>query len=160
MIHLFSLPLRRRQRKMLMPFGQGPIDLNNLREALGLSLFFSPCPVECGAYSSNTVCFSTSVCRARSAFFTKLRRSSLSSSSGNAGLPKGWGIATAGTMRLAPTVKEMGTIEATCTTGNPTRSISFANVAPQRVSVPQVEVRITPSTSAAFNFSAITLPNL
>jgi hypothetical protein len=42
MIHLFSLPLRRRQRKMVMPFGQGLIDSNNLREALGLSLF---CPL-------------------------------------------------------------------------------------------------------------------
>ncbi len=46
MIHLFSLPLRRRQRKMLMPFppackpagleaGQGLIDSNNLGEAGG-----------------------------------------------------------------------------------------------------------------------------
>jgi hypothetical protein len=42
MIHLFSLPLRRRQRKMLMPSGQGLISSDNLREALGLSLF---CPL-------------------------------------------------------------------------------------------------------------------
>jgi hypothetical protein len=42
MIHLFSLPLRRRQRKMLMPSGQGLITSKNLREALGLSLF---CPL-------------------------------------------------------------------------------------------------------------------
>ena len=42
MIHLFSLPLRRRQRKIVMPFGQGLISTNNLREALGLSLF---CPL-------------------------------------------------------------------------------------------------------------------
>jgi len=42
MIHLFSLPLRRRQRKMLMPFGQGLISSNNLREASGLFLF---CPL-------------------------------------------------------------------------------------------------------------------
>jgi hypothetical protein len=41
-IHLFSLPLRRQQRKMLMPFGQGLISSYNLREALGLSLF---CPL-------------------------------------------------------------------------------------------------------------------
>jgi len=39
MIDLFSLPLRRRQRKMVMPFGQAVIDLNNSRKALGLSLF-------------------------------------------------------------------------------------------------------------------------
>jgi hypothetical protein len=42
MIHLFSLPLRRRQRKIVMPFGKGLISTNNLREALGLSLF---CPL-------------------------------------------------------------------------------------------------------------------
>jgi len=42
MIHLFSLPLRRRQRKIVMPFGQGLITSKNLREALGLSLF---CPL-------------------------------------------------------------------------------------------------------------------
>ena len=35
-----------------MPLGQGLISSNNLREALGLSLFCPPCPVECGAYSS------------------------------------------------------------------------------------------------------------
>ncbi|MBT9160065.1 MAG: hypothetical protein DDT26_01338 [Dehalococcoidia bacterium] len=111
-------------------------------------------------HSSNTVCFSTFDCSARRAFFTRLRRSCLSSSLGNAGFPNGCGIATAGTMRLAPTVREMGTIAATCTTGNPTRSISFTSVAPQRVSVPQVEVRITPSTPADFSSSAIALPNL
>jgi len=52
MIHLFSLPLRRRQRKIIMPFGQSLISSKNLREALDLSLFCPPCPVECGAYSS------------------------------------------------------------------------------------------------------------
>jgi hypothetical protein len=50
----------------------------------------------------------------------------------------------AGTIRLAPTVIEMGTIDATWTTGIPMRSISLASVAPQRVSVPQVDVRMTP----------------
>jgi hypothetical protein len=42
MIHLFSLPLRRRQRKMLMPFGQDLTYTKSIREALGLSLF---CPL-------------------------------------------------------------------------------------------------------------------
>jgi len=42
MTHLFSLPLRRRQRKIIMPFGQGLISSDNLREALDLSLF---CPL-------------------------------------------------------------------------------------------------------------------
>ena len=61
MIHLFSLPLTpqdrlrylrdggRRQRKMLMPSGQGLITSKNLREALGLSLFCPPPP--CGMRS-------------------------------------------------------------------------------------------------------------
>lgn len=111
-------------------------------------------------HSSNTVCSSTFDCRAPSAFLTRLRRSRLSSSLGNAGFPNGCGIATAGTIRLAPTVREMGTIEARCATGNPARSISLTSVAPQRVSVPQVEVRITPSTPADFNSAAIAFPNL
>jgi hypothetical protein len=42
MIHLFSLPLRRRQRKTVVPFGQSLISPGSLREALGLSLF---CPL-------------------------------------------------------------------------------------------------------------------
>jgi hypothetical protein len=40
MTNLFSLPLRRRQRKIIMPFGQGLISSDNLREALDLSLFW------------------------------------------------------------------------------------------------------------------------
>jgi len=42
MIHLFSLPLRGRQRKMFMPFGQGLTNVKNSRVALDLSLF---CPL-------------------------------------------------------------------------------------------------------------------
>jgi len=53
MIYLFSLPLRRRQRKTVMPFppawkpsgleaGQGLVSSGSLREALDLSLF---CPL-------------------------------------------------------------------------------------------------------------------
>jgi hypothetical protein len=52
MIDLFSLPLRRRQRKMLMPFGQYLLAIESLREACGLSLFCPPCPVECEANST------------------------------------------------------------------------------------------------------------
>lgn len=48
-----------------------------------------------------------------------------------------------GKMRLAPTVMEMGTIEQQWMTGIPARSISLAIVAPQRVQVPQVEVKMT-----------------
>ncbi len=85
------------------------------------------------------------------AFSTMPRRKATSASFGKLGLPKGWGMATAGTIRLAPTVKEMGVTVQMCTTGNPARSISFTIVAPQRVQVPQVEVKITPFTPAAFN---------
>ena len=56
---------------------------------------------------------------------------------------RGWGIAMVGTIRLAPTVMEIGVTVHICTTGIPARSISFTIVAPQRVQVPQVLVMIT-----------------
>ena len=49
----------------------------------------------------------------------------------------------AGTIRFAPMVREMGTTVQMWTTGIPARSISFTIVAPQRVQVPHVEVRMT-----------------
>ncbi len=53
-------------------------------------------------------------------------------------------MATVGMMRLAPTEREMGTMVAMCTTGtSAVFSMALASVAPQRVQVPQVEVRIT-----------------
>ena len=58
-------------------------------------------------------------------------------------------MATVGTIRLAPTVNEMGTTVHMCTTGIPARAISLTIVAPQRVQVPQVEVRITAVTPSA-----------
>ena len=67
-------------------------------------------------------------------------------------------IPAAGTMRLAPTMTATGVIVETCTVGNPARSSSFAIAAPQRVLVPQVEVRMTASTPAARSFSAISRP--
>ena len=94
-------------------------------------------------YLSNTVCPSTSVSRALRAFTTRRFLSAFSSSAGSSGLPKGWGMATVGTILLAPTVNEIGTIVQQWATGIPTLSISFTIVAPQRVQVPQVDVRIT-----------------
>ena len=47
-----------------------------------------------------------------------------------------------GTIRLAPTVLEIGTIEQMWAVGIPARSSSFTSVAPQRVQVPHVEVRM------------------
>ena len=57
----------------------------------------------------------------------------------------------AGTILFAPTVNDIGTTVQIWTTGIPALSISFTIVAPQRVQVPQVEVRITASTPSAFN---------
>ena len=68
-------------------------------------------------------------------------------------------MATAGTMRFAPTVCEIGTIVQICTTGIPNASIALTIVAPQRVQVPQVEVRITASTPSAFNFCEYSAAN-
>ena len=51
-----------------------------------------------------------------------------------------------GTIRFAPTVREIGVTVHMCTTGKPALSISFTIVAPQRVQVPQVEVSITAET--------------
>lgn len=73
-----------------------------------------------------------------------------SSSGRSSGLPSGCGMDTVGTMRLAPMLNEMGTMVHICTTGtSAVSSMLLASVAPQRVHVPQVEVRITPSTCAA-----------
>jgi hypothetical protein len=64
----------------------------------------------------------------------------------------------AGTTRFAPTITATGVIVETCTVGNPAFSSSLAIAAPQRVLVPQVEVRMTASTRAARSFSAISRP--
>lgn len=67
---------------------------------------------------------------------------------------------TVGTMRLAPMLKEMGTMVHMCTTGtSAVSSMVLASVAPQRVHVPQVDVRMTPSTCAALSLEPISLPN-
>jgi len=69
-------------------------------------------------------------------------------------------MATAGTIRFAPTVKDIGTIVHMWTTGMPALSISFTIVAPQRVHVPQVEVRITASTPSCLSSAAMALAYL
>ena len=65
-----------------------------------------------------------------------------------------------GTILLAPTDLDIVVIVAMCTTAIPNLSISFKIVAPQRVQVPHVEVRITPSTPSFFSSSPISFPNL
>ena len=94
------------------------------------------------------------VCKAFKAFSTSARRNSFSSFAFIVGFPSGWGIATAGTILFAPTVFEIGTTVAICTTGK-TFSISLTIVAPQRVQVPHVEVRMTACTPAFTSLPAI-----
>ncbi|SDK14268.1 hypothetical protein SAMN05660472_00858 [Natronincola ferrireducens] len=65
-----------------------------------------------------------------------------------------------GTILLEPTVFATGIKLAICTIVKPAFSISFTIVAPQRVQVPHVEVRITASTPANLKSSAISLPIL
>ncbi len=72
-------------------------------------------------------------------------------------MPSGCGIAMVGTILLAPTVNEIGSTVHICTTGIPVFSISFTIVAPQRVQVPQVEVRISACTPFAISSSPIAL---
>ena len=62
--------------------------------------------------------------------------------------------------RSEPTSFATGIIVQICVTGISSFSISLLIAAPQRVLEPQVEVRITPVTPAAFSCSAISLPML
>ncbi len=66
----------------------------------------------------------------------------------------------AGTILLAPIVSDIGTTVHIWTTAIPALSISFTIVAPQRVQVPHVEVKITASTSSSNNFLENSSPNL
>lgn len=60
--------------------------------------------------------------------------------------------------RSEPTSLATGIIVQICATGISSLSISLPIAAPQRVLEPQVEVRITPVTPAAFNWRAISRP--
>ena len=60
--------------------------------------------------------------------------------------------------RVAPTIKATGVIVETWAVGMPAFSNSTTNAAPQRVLVPQVEVKITPSTPSVLSCSKISLP--
>ena len=109
---------------------------------------------------SNTVCLSTGVCNALSALVTRRVRILWESSGLWVGSPSGYGIPTAGIILLAPIVSEIGTIVAMCTIGSPCFSIPFSIVAPQRVQVPHVLTRMTPSTLCSTSISPIASPNL
>ena len=63
------------------------------------------------------------------------------------------------TIRDAPTPSARLKRVVTRAVGSPARSNSFCIVAPLRVPVPQVAVRITPWTPAAVSSAAISSPN-
>ena len=64
-------------------------------------------------------------------------------------------MARPGMIRLGPIDSASGTIVEMKAVGIPCRSNSFAIVAPQRVHVPQVAVKMTPSTDEARSSRAI-----
>ena len=86
-------------------------------------------------------------------------RNAFSSSSGRSGLPTGCGMETAGTTRFAPTEIEIGVTVHTWTIGIPALSMVLTIVAPQRVQVPHVEVRMAPCICSRFSSSAMASPN-
>ena len=71
------------------------------------------------------------------------------------GSPSGCGIATAGTILLAPIDCDIGTIVQTWTVRIPAFSNSLAIVAPQRVHDPHVELMITALTPSFKSSAAI-----
>lgn len=64
----------------------------------------------------------------------------------------------AGMIRFEPNVLATEVMEHTCALGIPARSSSLTSAAPQRVLVPQVEVRIAPDTPSALSRSAMPFP--
>ncbi len=62
--------------------------------------------------------------------------------------------------RVEPTISATGVMVQTWAVGMPTFSISLASADPQRVLVPQVDVRTTPSTPESLSSAAIARPIL
>jgi hypothetical protein len=88
------------------------------------------------------------------------RRNSFSSCGPRSAFPTGLTILLPETILLDPTMKATGMMEQIWAVGIPARSSSLVNVAPQRVLVPHVEVRITPETSFSFKSFAMACPIL
>ena len=61
-------------------------------------------------------------------------------------------------MRDTPMAEAMEVMVQICAVGMPHRSISLVIVAPQRVPVPQVDVRMTPCTLSARRAEAMAAP--
>ena len=85
-------------------------------------------------------------------------RNSFSSSGSKSAFPRGLTILLPAMIRLDPTMDATGMMEQIWAVGIPILSISLANVAPQRVLVPHVEVRMAPETPSALRSSAILFP--
>ena len=73
-----------------------------------------------------------------------LLRNCCSSNGSRSAFPRGFTILLPMMIRLDPTMVATGMMEQTWAVGIPALSSSFVSVDPQRVLVPQVEVRITP----------------
>ncbi len=99
-----------------------------------------------------------SVSRAARAFSTSVLRNCFSSSWSRAAFPRGLTIFWAGRILFEPTISATRATADRWTVGMPILSISFVSVAPQRVLVPHVEVRMTPDTPSRFRSSAIAAP--
>ena len=69
-------------------------------------------------------------------------------------------IFTPCTTRGTPIINAIDVMADTWTVGIPARSISFASAAPQRVLVPQVDVRMAPDTPSDLSSAAIDRPIL
>lgn len=87
-------------------------------------------------------------------------RSAFSASGPSSAFPIGLTIFTPVTILVDPTISATGTIVHTWAVGMPVLSISLLSADPQRVLVPQVDVRITPSTPASLSAAPISLPIL
>jgi hypothetical protein len=94
------------------------------------------------------------------ALFRIVLRNSFSSLGSRSALPKGFTILLPAMILFDPTMKATGIMEQTWAVGIPARSNSLESVAPQRVLVPQVDVRITPETDSALSSAAICFPIL
>lgn len=87
-----------------------------------------------------------------------MRLYAFSLSIGRSGLPVGEVKSPPKTILFAPTLKAIDVKAVTWAFGIPALSSSFDIVAPQRVQVPQVVVRIAAITPAFFKSAAIFLP--
>ena len=96
--------------------------------------------------------------RAFSARSSKLRRIFFCSSRGKEASERGFVIATPLIILLLPVTFATGVMFVIWAVGIPDFSSSLTIVAPQRVQLPQVLTKITPSTFSSFSVCEISLP--